>query len=68
MYVVKGTIVATLLAAIVYLILGWVSASVSLRHASGNVADIFTGNLTSCSLYGNCTQGMINNMEVKKLL
>ncbi|XP_055351604.1 solute carrier family 12 member 3-like isoform X2 [Paramacrobiotus metropolitanus] len=60
----KGTIVATLVAAIVYLILGWVSASVTLRHASGSVADLELGNLTHCRFDMSCKDGMINNMEI----
>ncbi|OWA51104.1 Solute carrier family 12 member 2 [Hypsibius exemplaris] len=69
----KGTIVATLIASTVYLILGWVSGSVSLRHASGHVNDLLIGNLTDChsdpyDAHTACHHGLINDMEIMGLI
>ena len=62
-----GTIVAIMFTSASYILIGWVTASVTLRHASGNVADIMYGNLTACE--GNhdnpCSDGSINNYYVR---
>ncbi|GAU95054.1 hypothetical protein RvY_06735 [Ramazzottius varieornatus] len=69
----KGTICAILFTSFTYILVGWCTASVTLRHASGNVADIFAGNLTSChhdqyNAATACKEGMINNMEIMEVV
>ena len=60
----KGTFVATIISSTIYLILGWISASVTLRNASGSVEDLMAGNLTTCARDITCQEGLLGNMEI----
>ncbi|XP_055357606.1 LOW QUALITY PROTEIN: solute carrier family 12 member 3-like [Paramacrobiotus metropolitanus] len=60
----KGTIVAICFTSVSYILLGWVTAAVTLRHASGNVSDLYAGTLQNCMANSSCTQGSINNFEI----
>ncbi|GAV06346.1 hypothetical protein RvY_16355 [Ramazzottius varieornatus] len=72
----KGTICAILFTTISYIVVGWCSAAVTLRHASGDVQDLWMGNLTACqsgnpSVYDAstaCKQGSVNNMEIVEVV
>ncbi|OUC42603.1 amino acid permease [Trichinella nativa] len=50
----KGTLLAILLTTILYLSGIWLTGATCLRNASGNITDLYNGNLTACAATGTC--------------
>ncbi|KRY36123.1 Solute carrier family 12 member 2 [Trichinella spiralis] len=59
----KGTLLAILLTTILYLSGIWLTGATCLRNASGNITDLYNGNLTACAATGTCAYGLLHDNQ-----
>ncbi|KRZ19529.1 Solute carrier family 12 member 2 [Trichinella pseudospiralis] len=59
----KGTLLAILLTTILYLSGIWLTGATCLRNASGNITDLYNGNLTACAATGTCSYGLLHDNQ-----
>ncbi|KRY65812.1 Solute carrier family 12 member 2 [Trichinella pseudospiralis] len=63
----KGTLLAILLTTILYLSGIWLTGATCLRNASGNITDLYNGNLTACAATGTCSYGLLHDNQVMEM-
>ncbi|OWA49967.1 Solute carrier family 12 member 2 [Hypsibius exemplaris] len=64
----KGTIIAIAFTSISYILVGWITVSVTQRHASGSIEDLLLGNLTDCAAALTCAKGSINDYHIMEVV
>ncbi|XP_041465000.1 solute carrier family 12 member 3-like [Lytechinus variegatus] len=66
----KGTLLAILISTIIYVGLSWIIGGCMIREATGSIADVIAGNVTSACLNGtmNCEYGLVNDLAAAKVI